>query len=124
MRMNNTANSDGRIRLGIIGAGAIGRVHASVFEQVEGVDMAGLFDISPSLATELAEDHNIAKVYDSVDALRKFNDMLRRARSAQFMPPKPAGFGAAAFPDGVVGLRAKPNPAAAPWRISAFTCWM
>jgi len=75
MPMKNTTNSNSPVRLGIIGAGAIGRVHAEIFAQIEGVDMAGLFDVNTSLATELADDHNIAKVYDSADALLNSSDL-------------------------------------------------
>ncbi len=75
MLMNNTTKSHDLVRLGIIGAGAIGRVHASMFKQIEGVDMAGLFDVNTSLATELAEDHNIVKVYDSADDLLNSSDL-------------------------------------------------
>jgi predicted dehydrogenase len=75
MHMHSTTSSNGLVRLGIIGAGAIGRIHASMFEQIEGVDVAGLFDINTSLATELAEEHHISKVYESADALLNSNDL-------------------------------------------------
>ena len=73
--MNNTTHSHELVRLGIIGAGAIGRVHAQTFEHVEGVDVAGLFDLNTSLAIELAEDHHISKVYDSADALLESKEL-------------------------------------------------
>lgn len=64
-----------KIRLGIVGAGAIGRVHAEMFGHVEEVDVDGLFDINRSLATELAEKYAIPRVYDSVDALFNTPDL-------------------------------------------------
>ena len=73
--MNSTSNSDGLVRLGIIGAGAIGQVHASMFKYIEGVNMAGLFDVNTSLATELAEEYHIPKIYHSVDALLSSDDL-------------------------------------------------
>ena len=57
------------IRIGIIGAGAIGRVHASIFQQIDEVMIRGLYDVNTSLATELSTEYGTAAVYNSVEAM-------------------------------------------------------
>ncbi|MCA0755751.1 Gfo/Idh/MocA family oxidoreductase [Paenibacillus sp. N4] len=59
------------IRLGIIGAGAIGNVHMETFNKVEGIELAGVADVYVPLAGQRAEEHGIKKVYDSPQAMLK-----------------------------------------------------
>lgn len=57
------------IQLGIIGAGAIGNVHMGTFSQVEEVQVASVTDAYLPLARQRAEEHGIAHVHDSPQAM-------------------------------------------------------
>ena len=61
-----------KIGLGLVGAGAIGRVHASnIHENVPNAVLAAVADIDQKAATSIAEQNGHAKVYSD------YNDMLR-----------------------------------------------
>lgn len=57
------------IRLGVIGAGFIGRVHLEKFGSVDGVRLAGLTEVSKELATSAAAKYGVEKLYASADEL-------------------------------------------------------
>lgn len=57
------------IRTGIIGAGAIGNVHLGTLARVEGIEAAAVTDAYLPLAQQRAEEHGIATVHESPEAL-------------------------------------------------------
>lgn len=57
------------IRIGVIGAGAIGKIHADHFARIPGVEIAAITDASRELAQNAAAEKNIATVHDSAEAL-------------------------------------------------------
>jgi predicted dehydrogenase len=52
------------VRIGIIGAGGIGRVHAMAYQRVPGVEIVAVADIVPTRAESLAKEWNIPCVFD------------------------------------------------------------
>ena len=63
------------VRIGVLGSGFIGRVHLNFFGQVEGVELAGLFDVATDLAQKTAQEYGVAKLYESADALIESSDI-------------------------------------------------
>ncbi|MCQ6558916.1 Gfo/Idh/MocA family protein [Paenibacillus mendelii] len=61
--------NDQPIRLGIIGAGAIGNAHMGAFRQLTDVDVVAITDAFLPHAQQRAEEHSISKVHESPDAL-------------------------------------------------------
>ena len=59
-----------KVRIGIIGVGTIGSVHATNYEKVENAEVVALCDILPDRLAEKAKTHNVAKTYAD------FNDLL------------------------------------------------
>ncbi len=57
------------IRLGIIGAGAIGGVHMQTFGKIEGVEVAAVADVYVPLAEQRAQEFGIQTVHPSPQAL-------------------------------------------------------
>lgn len=58
-----------KIRIGMIGAGAIGNVHMEVFSHIEGAEIAAVTDVYLPLAQQRAQEHGIKKVHESPQAL-------------------------------------------------------
>jgi len=56
-----------KIRIGLVGAGGIAKMHAAALRQLEGVQIAGIYDIRPERARELAEACG-AKAFADLDA--------------------------------------------------------
>ena len=52
-----------KIKVGIIGAGAIGSVHANAYTKVENAEVVALCDILPDKLKAKAAQHNIGKTY-------------------------------------------------------------
>ncbi|MFD1956482.1 Gfo/Idh/MocA family protein [Paenibacillus thailandensis] len=48
------------VRIGVIGAGAIGDVHMKTFKQVQGAEVVAVTDMSAELAGKRAEEHGIS----------------------------------------------------------------
>ncbi|CAM3986372.1 Gfo/Idh/MocA family oxidoreductase [Paenibacillus alkaliterrae] len=61
--------SQTNIRLGIIGAGAIGNVHMQTFNNVEDIELAAVADVYLPLAEQRAQEHHIQTVHTSPQAL-------------------------------------------------------
>lgn len=61
------------LRAGVIGVGHLGRFHAQKYASIEGVELAGVYDIAPERAKLIAEEcrtkafNTIAELLDSVD---------------------------------------------------------
>jgi len=57
------------IRLGVIGAGFIGKVHCKEFKAIPGVELAGTSDFLPARAEALAAELGVKKVYKDAESL-------------------------------------------------------
>jgi len=53
----------GRLRIGLIGAGSIGRVHANSVRSIEDAELSAIVDVKLERAKALAEEHGVEKVY-------------------------------------------------------------
>ena len=47
----------GRVRAAVIGVGHLGRHHARILSDLEGVELVGVVDVNPQRAQEIAEIH-------------------------------------------------------------------
>ena len=54
-----------KVKIGIIGCGAIGSVHADAYAKVADAEVVALFDVLPDKLREKAELHKVAKTYTS-----------------------------------------------------------
>jgi len=63
------------IRLGIIGAGAIGNVHMTIFKRIPEVFVAAVTDAYLPLAEQRAKEHAIATVHQSPQHMLEDNDI-------------------------------------------------
>lgn len=57
------------LSIGIIGAGAIGNLHIGTFASVEGAEVTAVADAYLPIAKQRAEEHGIANVHDTPQAL-------------------------------------------------------
>lgn len=57
-----------RVRVGVIGVGHLGRLHASLYKQVSDADLAGIYDVNVEKNRQLASELN-CKAFDSIDSL-------------------------------------------------------
>lgn len=55
--------ADKTLKIGIIGCGTIGSVHADAYKHVKGAELVALCDILPDRLAEKAKRHNVAKTY-------------------------------------------------------------
>ncbi|MBR2374123.1 MAG: Gfo/Idh/MocA family oxidoreductase [Lentisphaeria bacterium] len=58
-----------KVRVGIIGIGTIGSVHANAYAKVDNVEVVALCDILPDRLAEKAKVHNVAKTYADYNEL-------------------------------------------------------
>ena len=58
-----------KVRIGIIGVGTIGSVHANNYAKVENAEVVALCDILPDRLAEKAKTHNVAKTYADYNEL-------------------------------------------------------
>jgi len=63
------------IRTGVIGVGALGRHHARLYKQCEGVDLVGLYDVDPENARRVAEEVG-TRVFPDMESLVQAVDAL------------------------------------------------
>ena len=60
--------SDGILRCAVIGVGRMGRHHARVYAQMDGVDLVGVVDHDPQRAADIVEEWG-GEAFASIDAL-------------------------------------------------------
>lgn len=60
--------SGDRLRVGVVGAGALGFHHARLLKQVDGADLAGIYDIDPARAMQVAGELDTV-AWPSLEAL-------------------------------------------------------
>ncbi len=57
------------LRLGIIGAGTIGKIHMRHFGELPNVEIAAVQDVSAALARSAADEHSVPQTYSQADEL-------------------------------------------------------
>lgn len=60
-----------KVKIGIIGMGAIGSVHADAYQHVENAEIVALCDLLPDRLAEKAAKYNVAKTYTDYKKLLK-----------------------------------------------------
>ncbi len=75
--MNNNATRDQSdlIKIGVIGAGHLGRYHIECIQRIEGFSLSGFFDIDPSRVEEISKKYNI-EPFDSYEALLEQSEAI------------------------------------------------
>ncbi|TYP70247.1 Gfo/Idh/MocA family protein [Paenibacillus methanolicus] len=63
------------VKIGIIGAGAIGNAHMGAFQKLEGAQVAAITDVFLPHAEQRAQEHNIPLVHQSPQALLEDPDI-------------------------------------------------
>ncbi len=63
------------VKVGVIGAGALGRHHTRLYKECDGVELVGIYDCNPESAARVAAEFE-TQVFDSVDALVAETDGL------------------------------------------------
>ena len=63
------------VRLGVLGAGFIGKVHLEKFGKIEGVELAGLYDPLTDLAKKAAADFKVSRLFKSDKELIESPDL-------------------------------------------------
>ena len=92
-----------RLRVGVVGTGALGFHHARLLRRMEGAEFAGIFDVDPVRATEVARELDTV-AHPSLDAL------LDRVDAVSIAVPTPAHteVGLAVLSRGIAALVEKP----------------
>jgi predicted dehydrogenase len=71
------------VRVGVVGTGALGYHHARLLKKIEGAELAGIYDINPARAAQVAQELETV-AYPSLDAL------LDRVEATTVVVPTPA----------------------------------
>ena len=92
-----------RLRVGVIGTGALGYHHARLLRRMDGAEFAGIYDINPERAAQVARELDTV-AHPSLDAL------LRAVDAVSIAVPTPAHteVGLAALSRGIAALIEKP----------------
>lgn len=92
-----------RLRVGVIGTGALGFHHARLLRQTEGTEFAGIYDIDPARAAHVARELEIV-AHPTLEAL------LERVDAVSVAVPTPAHaeVGLAVLSRGIAALIEKP----------------
>jgi len=92
-----------RLRVGVVGTGALGFHHARLLRRMEGAEFAGIFDVNPVRAAEVAKELDTV-AHPSLDAL------LDRVDAISIAVPTPAHteVGLAVLSRGIAALIEKP----------------
>ncbi len=95
--------TQGRLRVGVVGTGALGFHHARLLRRMEGAEFAGIFDVDPVRAADVARELDTV-AHPSLDAL------LDRVDAVSIAVPTPAHaeVGLAALSRGIAALVEKP----------------
>ena len=95
--------SDGRVRVGVLGTGALGFHHARLLRHIDGADLIGIYDKSAERAAQVARELGV-RAFDSAEAL------LDRVQAATVVVPTPVhtDVGLAVLERGIHALVEKP----------------
>lgn len=64
-----------KLRVGVIGAGALGKLHSKFYTLSKSADLIGVYDINPESAAKVAQEFN-TKVFDNIKDLAEHCDAL------------------------------------------------
>ena len=64
-----------RVKVGVIGVGALGRHHTRLYQQCEQAELVGIYDVNPDQANQIAEELS-TQAFSSIDALTENVDAL------------------------------------------------
>lgn len=67
--------SDSKIKVGVVGVGALGRHHARLYNLNNQADLVGVYDANPSVANAIAKEFDVP-VFDSIEGLSQVSDAL------------------------------------------------
>lgn len=92
-----------RLRVGVIGTGALGFHHARLLRRTEGTDFTGIYDINPARAAEVARELDVV-------AHPTLESLLERVDAVSVAVPTPAHaeVGLAVLSRGIAALIEKP----------------
>jgi predicted dehydrogenase len=95
--------SEGRVRVGVVGTGALGFHHARLLKTIAGAELAGIYDVNPARAAQVARELETV-AHPSLDAL------LDGVDAATVVVPTPAHVevGLAVLSRGLPALVEKP----------------
>src|SRR5438445_336120 len=68
-------HKNGRIRIGVIGTGQIGKRHLSNYQEIEDAEIVAVADLNEPEAQRVAALHNIPNVYTDYRELLKRDDI-------------------------------------------------
>jgi predicted dehydrogenase len=95
--------TQGRLRVGVVGTGALGFHHARLLRRMEGAEFTGIFDVDPVRAAEVARELDTV-AHPSLDALLDLVDAV----SIAVPTPAHAEVGLAVLSRGIAALVEKP----------------
>jgi predicted dehydrogenase len=78
-------NDQDKIRIGIIGAGHLGRYHIECVQRIGGFSLQGIYDIDPNRAEEITSQYKVHR-FNSLD------ELLEQVDSVIIVTPTPAHF--------------------------------
>lgn len=61
----------GKIRVGILGVGHLGRLHTSLYKEIQSVEIVGIYDLDTEKAKNVGEELNIPVFYEPIELLNK-----------------------------------------------------
>lgn len=64
------------LAVGVVGTGGMGRNHVRILADLPGVRLAGVYDLRPEVARQVAAEHGSPPVYESLDELTAAADAL------------------------------------------------
>ena len=64
-----------KLKVGVVGAGALGKFHSKFYTLSENADLVGIYDVNPGSASKVAQEFN-TKVFDKVKDLAEQCDAL------------------------------------------------
>lgn len=77
-----------KLKVGVLGTGHLGRIHASLYKEINSVDIVGIFDSNTEKAQKIGEELNL-KAFNSVD------ELLDRSDAINIVTPTPDHFNSA-----------------------------
>ncbi|KKQ80894.1 MAG: hypothetical protein UT02_C0001G0002 [Parcubacteria group bacterium GW2011_GWC2_38_7] len=60
----------GKIKIGVIGTGHLGKLHVKMFKQIQECEVTGIYDGNSQTAKDVAQEFNV-KAFDNLDDLLK-----------------------------------------------------
>lgn len=64
-----------KLKIGVLGAGHLGRIHIKILSETEGFDLIGFYDPDESKSAEVIKDFNIKK-FDDIESLVEASDAV------------------------------------------------